>query len=438
MLRMRAPTGWGLVMLLAIMIPVRVLAVSGHPTSAALMGGMNLIFDDRFEIVPRTAIPLNDTGIAWCATGTLNNRPCPQATHPGQDGDHGRDALARQGQLKKVGAGVAGFDYTKLDAGGNALPIDAESWSCVRDNHTGLTWEVKSADVEALGYMNHTYSWYNPESAVNGGHAGTQDGGVCHEPPCDTHGYATAVNSAALCGTADWRLPTRQELHSLVHLGTTSKMVDLDYFPHVAAARYWTDTPNPGDSGQAWRIDFATGAAFVNDKSEGYRVRLVRGGASAGAALASVNEDACSNSAVLRTTPSTDFTVIGDGSIVHHAATGLEWQRCAIGQTWTGTTCTGSATSTGWQGALNFANAAGPDWRLPNVNELMTIVEACRSPTSINRQIFPGTGPDAYWSSSPDAAAGNRAWYVFFFNGRNLWAQKVGFGGRVRLVRDSK
>jgi hypothetical protein len=51
---------------------------------------------------PSTA-PLNDTGITWCANDTTNNLPCPVASHRGQDGDHGRDALARAGQLQKGG-----------------------------------------------------------------------------------------------------------------------------------------------------------------------------------------------------------------------------------------------------------------------------------------------------------------------------------------------
>jgi len=45
----------------------------------------------------------------------------------------------------KLGAGDAGFDYTKLDKTCNALNGDALSWACIIDNHTGLLWEVKPA-----------------------------------------------------------------------------------------------------------------------------------------------------------------------------------------------------------------------------------------------------------------------------------------------------
>ena len=37
---------------------------------------------------------------------------------PRQDGDFGRDALARAGQLTKIGGGEAGFDFTKISNSG--------------------------------------------------------------------------------------------------------------------------------------------------------------------------------------------------------------------------------------------------------------------------------------------------------------------------------
>ena len=146
---------------------------------------------------------LNDTGIDWCADDTNNNLACPLESHPGQDGVYGRDAFARAGLLYKQGGGQAGFDYTKLDANGNDLPASAGTWSCVRDNHTGLIWEVKQEVPDQLRFYGHTYTWYNPDIDSNGGWYGYQNGGSCIGSGCDTHGFAQAVNNQALCGASD-------------------------------------------------------------------------------------------------------------------------------------------------------------------------------------------------------------------------------------------
>lgn len=78
--------------------------------------------------------------------------------------------------------------------------------------------------------------------------------------------------------------------------------------------------------------------------------------------------------------------------------TGLIWQRCSVGQQWDGTNCTGSAIYYTWPEALALASGG---WRVPNINELLSIVEtACANP-AINSNIFPNTMVDRYWTSSP-------------------------------------
>ncbi|ACE83036.1 putative lipoprotein [Cellvibrio japonicus Ueda107] len=200
------------------------------------------------SIQPVTAThPLNDTGITGCVAieggGDNTYIPCPVASFPGQDGEHGRDAAT----LTKTGGGVAGFDFTKLDADGQPLSADATEWHCVRDNHTGLIWEVKTHDG-GLRDQSHTYSWFNPDNSTNGGDAGIQDTGWCAGSACDTHAYTLAVNAAGLCGANDWRLPTVEELLSIAHNGRTSPAIDTDYFPMEdgSTPRVWTSTPALG------------------------------------------------------------------------------------------------------------------------------------------------------------------------------------------------
>ncbi|EOU2461900.1 DUF1566 domain-containing protein [Vibrio navarrensis] len=223
---------------------------------------------------------LNDTGIGWCADGSQNNLDCPVQGYEGQDGDHGRDALARSGQLQKIGGGAAGFDFTKLDNSGNPLPASASEWSCVRDNHTGLIWEVKQpAGSGGLRDANHTYSWYNPDNSTNGGNAGTQNGGTCQGSDCDTAAFINAVNSQGLCGASDWRLPTVKELMSIVHNGRTNPAIDLDYFPNFPNITpfdsYWTSVRNAPNAGNSWMVMFSDGAVAMYRSGNNF-VRLVR------------------------------------------------------------------------------------------------------------------------------------------------------------------
>jgi hypothetical protein len=233
---------------------------------------------------------LNDTGIDWCANGNTNNLNCPVAGFEGQDGDFGRDAQARADTLTKIGGGAAGFDYTKIAADGSVLAIQdaawdangteaaGSQWSCVRDNVTGMIWEIKTADG-GLRDRNHTYSWYNPDSNTNGGSAGTQSGGQCTGSDCDTHAFVQAVNGQGLCGATDWRMPTMLELMSIVNNGQVSPpAIDTAYFPNTPSVGFWSSSPHANYSDDAWYVYFYYG--HVNDslKYNYHQVRLVRAG----------------------------------------------------------------------------------------------------------------------------------------------------------------
>lgn len=226
-------------------------------------------------VLPTATGKLNDTGITTCANDFQNGLPCPVHGFPGQDGEHGRDALAAAGLLQKVGGGSAGFDFTKLDADGNPLPASATEWSCVKDNHTGLIWEEKT--TSGLRSMHHTYTWYNPDSSNNGGDPGVQNGGNCTGSSCDTHGYVQAVNAQGLCGANDWRMPTR-ELGSLVDYSRINPAIDTDYFPHTPSNWFWGGYPDASNVNRALTINLTDGYGDRNSKSSHFHVRLVRDG----------------------------------------------------------------------------------------------------------------------------------------------------------------
>ncbi len=219
--------------------------------------------------------PLNDTGIDWCADGTMNFLPCPVDSYPGQDAQNGRDLTHNDDS-----DGHAGFSFTKLDADGTGLPAGATHWSCVRDNVTGLTWEVK-ADDGGLRDKDWTYSWYDPNSSTNGGWAGSaDDGGDCFDTTrCDTSKYVADVNDQGLCGANDWRMASVDELLSIVSNDRTYPSIDEDYFPNTVSDIYWSSSPNSVYSrSDALDVFFSTGEMGTLFKSNPFYVRLVRAG----------------------------------------------------------------------------------------------------------------------------------------------------------------
>ena len=235
------------------------------------------------------AAPLNDTGVTNCrnhATGV--DEACNLGIHGAQDATLGRDrAAATSGSgLVKTGAGAAGFDFTKISNGGivvaptTGLGPNAFDWACTRDNVTGLTWDVPPTSGGGVRNASYVYTWYSTDTTTNGGNAGTVSDGSCQiGGRCDTEKYVADVNalSTPLCGAAGWRLPTVDELLSIVNFGGASPTIDATYFPSTSGNGYWAGTSTASSTTFAWAVNFADGTAGATNKNTPYRVRLVRG-----------------------------------------------------------------------------------------------------------------------------------------------------------------
>ena len=351
--------------------------------------------------------PLNDTGQTQCfQAGTPALGPCTQAnagdagSHTRQDGRFGRDAQAGAGALTKVGAGAAGFDFTKIANNGSELPVSATlgsgstDWACTRDNVTGLIWEVKTP-----ANANDTFTFADA-SAV----------------------HAAAVNADQLCGFTNWRVPTRRELLSIVHHGTSSPAIDTTFFPNTQSGEYLTSDIFALGLENAWVVGFNDGDAGTNSQSSLIRVRLVSG--------------------TVPPEPSPRFVDNLDGTVTD-PATGLMWDRCAWGQT--GADCAGdSASDHNWQAALGIAVTANTDnhrgysdWRLPNSTELHSLLDITTFSPAINMAAFPNAPSGFFWSSTAYSPFPANAWNVNFGDG-NTFAIVLNFDGLVRLVRSGQ
>jgi hypothetical protein len=288
--------------------------------------------------------------------------------------------------------------YTKLSSDGNVLPDDAASWAMVRDDLTGLVWEMKDKSDGKKDYSNphdsdNTYTWYDKES--NFGTPGNGD---------DTAAFTNALNAARYGGYADWRLPTISELLNLLQLERRPHN-DKTYFPHLwvgVDCTYWSSsicrTVYRRLSGQPfvkesriWQCCFES-FLIVNDY-----------GANRSRAIA------------VRGRPvvqSHDFIDNTDGVITDNT-TGLMWQKATAPGTYD------------WKQALaycdNLTLAGYTDWRLPTAKELHSIVYYDKIRQCINTDYFPDTWMDKYleyyWSSTTEAGSPPYAYGIEFRQG---------------------
>ncbi len=139
------------------------------------------------------------------------------------------------------------------------------------------------------------------------------------------------------------------------------------------------------------------------------------------------------NPNIVKTKPDSQYTLSADGTEVTDTKTGLIWQRCALGMSWNGTTCSGIATTYNWENALaqaaTVASNTSVEWRLPNIKELKSLVETACYGQAINEAIFPAT-PSHILSST----FAGYAWGVNFdYSYDGTYGENDGLA--VRLVR---
>lgn len=265
--------------------------------------------------VSATPHGINDTGITECGdyaypdTTHNNDVVCADAgatqTDPGietangnnpvpagQDALYGRD---NDPATNSPDDGPVGFSYTKLSAT-DASPLAIQTsnwadtagsetngthWGCVRDNVTGLIWEAKLSDANSPRYVGYTYSWLNTNASTNGGWAGTADGGSCgaDQTLCDTQSYVAYVNTQQLCGFSDWRMPSSEELLSLINKGKrAAPMANVNWLGPTESGGHWSASPDASNGNNAWNVSFSYGYEGSYHKVNGGHVRLVRGG----------------------------------------------------------------------------------------------------------------------------------------------------------------
>lgn len=159
----------------------------------------------------------------------------------------------------------------KLDAQGTAAGVACryvDNGQSITDTKTGLMWEKKwsvilCSNVHCVGDV---YLWTDAMSTF----------------VSQLNGYSATTNPEApgFEGRNDWRLPSTDELFSIVDTNATGcgsgPCIDPIFGPTVANT-YWSSTSAPVP-GFAWGVGFNDGFVYDDGKDDGRPVRGVRSG----------------------------------------------------------------------------------------------------------------------------------------------------------------
>ncbi|EFL51432.1 protein of unknown function DUF1566 [Solidesulfovibrio fructosivorans JJ]] len=225
-------------------------------------------------------------------------------------------------------------------------------------------------------------------------------------------------------GRTDWRLPNRRELRSLLSYGAARPALPPGHpFQNVFLGWYWTSTTAAPAPGYAWYVHMEGGRMFYGRKDQDCLCWPVAGetllprtgqtrcfdGAGEGITCAGTGQDGELLRGTLWPTPRFETR---DANVLDRL-TGLLWARAADAAKGT----------VSWAEALDIAAASGEGWRLPNINELESLVDAGSAfPALPAGHPFTHVG-EAYWSSTTSAFEKNWAHALYLHKG----AVGVGF-----------
>lgn len=226
----------------------------------------------------------------------------------------------------------------------------------VIDNNTGFQWQRTLPEI----------------------YEGCTAGGTIKGEQCEWQEATDYCENLVYGGYDDWRLPAVEELETIIDHGKRDPSVDTVYFPDIGTPYnfYWTSTSGIYSS-SSFYINFFLGKTGMNSTAAAICVR---------------GESFPQHTFIEKT--------VNGGIIVTDLSTNLQWAK-------------EYKINLSWKESLEYCEnlyyAGYSDWRLPNINELKTLLNRERSEPASN---FPDIRIGFLWSSSSRFNGGSEAWFA--------------------------
>jgi hypothetical protein len=238
--------------------------------------------------------------------------------------------------------------------------------------------------------------------------------------------HVAAMNEEKAFAHSDWRLPSRRELRSLMSHQTKKPALPEGHpFTNVFLGWYWTSTTAAINPAYAWYVHMEGARMFYGNKDQFALLWPVR--AEGNGVLPATGQTLCHDSQgrVIpcegtgqdgefrfgQAWPGPRFEVIEDIVVDH--LTALRWSKCAD--------LAGGPVS--WPDALtaverlNQRAEGKAAWRLPNINELESLVDCgMHSPALPSGHPFTDS-QEYYWSSTTSIFEPEWAWALYLRKG---------------------
>ena len=364
-------------------------------------------------------------GMTGCGTDASAPAPPPENIIP---------TLPKTGQTTSFQTGDDGDLQKGVAWPGPRFTVSSNgTGTVVTDNLTGLMW---TQDGNGPG----------PVSCLSSGATMTWQEALDHVACLNTNSYL---------GHSDWRLPNVNELKSLVNYGETDNAAWLNNasqgFSNVQSDYYWSSTTlTPPSNSNAWIVNMPNGQVTNAGKGTAYRVWAVRGGGTGTIALPVTGQTltyAAGDDGILQrgvAWPSPRFLDNGDDTITDKL-TDLMWTKDGNAPGPAG--CTpgvkkNNVDALAYVACLNTNAYLGhTDWRMPNVNELASLVNRGMEYPYVwlTAQGFTNVQNHWYRSSTTTASNTSNAWVVMMLNG-NMYNNgiKADAADYIWPVRDSR